>query len=262
MLLKAYPRSEPQAVLLATNEARAHERLQAALAFVPGPGAVAAAAPAGGAAGGAGPAGGVSRPPAAMPVAELLGEFQTPDAHWLVFRQADGGIVTTAEMYAAVAASATLQGLTVGPVGPRGGGIADILMPMRPLARRSAFVKEAFAQACEALAYVHKRHFLHQSLGPSSLLLSTLDETETDSGLAVSLSELAFAVDASDEALIGGATLAEIFVRGSGWGGCRRVFASCRASLVSLLRPRRLPHARIPLPAPRAVPSLLTPSHA
>jgi hypothetical protein len=62
----------------------------------------------------------------------------------------------------------------------------------------------------EGLRHLHKYGRLHQSLGPSSVILSTVDERNS-STLAARLRDLAFSVDITDEALYGGATLAEIY---------------------------------------------------
>ncbi len=60
---------------------------------------------------------------------------------------------------------------------------------------------------------MHARNRLHQSVGPSSVVLNSTD----DSGgrpLLVRLRDLAFSVDVSEAALFGGATLADIWERG------------------------------------------------
>ena len=54
---------------------------------------------------------------------------------------------------------------------------------------------------------------LHQSVGPSSVLLSSTDESGARP-LVARLWDLAFSVDVSDAALFGGATLADIWERG------------------------------------------------
>ena len=54
---------------------------------------------------------------------------------------------------------------------------------------------------------------LHQSVGPSSVLLSSTDESGARP-LVARLWDLAFSVDVSDAALFGGATLADVWERG------------------------------------------------
>ena len=66
----------------------------------------------------------------------------------------------------------------------------------------------------QGLAYIHSRNRLHQSLGPSSVILSTTDDSGTRP-LIARLQDLAFSVDVSDAALYGGATLADIWEKGA-----------------------------------------------
>lgn len=66
----------------------------------------------------------------------------------------------------------------------------------------------------QGLAFMHRRQRLHQSLGPASVLLNRTDEMEV-ARMSARLRDLAFAVDISDEALIGGATLADIWEKRS-----------------------------------------------
>lgn len=65
----------------------------------------------------------------------------------------------------------------------------------------------------QGLAYMHARERLHQSVGPSSVVLNTTDVSGARP-LLVRLRDLAFSVDVSEAALFGGATLADIWERG------------------------------------------------
>ena len=60
---------------------------------------------------------------------------------------------------------------------------------------------------------MHARNRLHQSVGPSSVVLSSTDDSGSRP-LLVRLRDLAFSVDVSEAALFGGATLADIWERG------------------------------------------------
>jgi len=62
----------------------------------------------------------------------------------------------------------------------------------------------------QGLHFMHQRDRVHASLLPSSLLLSQ-GHQEDVKGLLVQLSNLSLSVDVSDSALMGGATLAEIW---------------------------------------------------
>ena len=66
----------------------------------------------------------------------------------------------------------------------------------------------------QGLAYIHSRNRLHQSLGPSSVVLNTTDYSGSRPLLA-RLQDLAFSVEVSDAALYGGATLADIWEKGT-----------------------------------------------
>ena len=66
----------------------------------------------------------------------------------------------------------------------------------------------------QGLAYIHSRNRLHQSLGPSSVVLNTTNYKGSRPLLA-RLQDLAFSVDVSDAALFGGATLADIWEKGT-----------------------------------------------
>ncbi len=71
-----------------------------------------------------------------------------------------------------------------------------------------------FSLHAQGLAYLHSRNRLHQSLGPSSVVLNTTDYSGSRPLLA-RLQDLAFSVDVSDAALYGGATLADIWEKGT-----------------------------------------------
>lgn len=121
---------------------------------------------------------------------------------WLVFR--NDGIVTAAE-YAGRAAQAGAAGEAVGEQ-----EFWDRFDTARPLQRRKVFLIKILRQVLEGLQYMHTNNRLHQSLGPGSVVLSTAQER--DAGvLRVRLRDLAFSVDVSNEALMGGATIAELW---------------------------------------------------
>lgn len=56
------------------------------------------------------------------------------------------------------------------------GEFLDRWEPGRPLGRRQAFVLQMLRQALEGLAFMHGQQRLHQSVGPSSLVLNLTDE--------------------------------------------------------------------------------------
>eukprot|EP00192_Tetraselmis_astigmatica_P011306 CAMPEP_0117664572 /NCGR_PEP_ID=MMETSP0804-20121206/9300_1 /TAXON_ID=1074897 /ORGANISM="Tetraselmis astigmatica, Strain CCMP880" /LENGTH=367 /DNA_ID=CAMNT_0005471831 /DNA_START=247 /DNA_END=1350 /DNA_ORIENTATION=- len=159
-------------------------------------------------------------------VCKLLGGFVsglggTVTEQWLVFRN-DG--TTSAEVYANKAAQAGAKGEAVGE-----GEFWDRFDSERPLKRRKIFVLKCLRQMLQGLAFMHSRNRLHQSLGPGSLLLSTTQERDAYS-LQAKLCDLAFAIDVSDQALFGGATVAEVWERGSIGSG-----ADPKQSLAELL---------------------------
>jgi len=144
-------------------------------------------------------------------LAKLLGGFVsglggTVTEQWLVFRN-DG--LASAESYCAKATQASADGRAVGE-----GEFWDRFDASRPIRRRKIFILKCIREMLTGLAFMHSRNRLHQSLGPSSLILSTTEERDAY-GLRCRLRDLAFAVDVSDEALMGGATLSEIWERGS-----------------------------------------------
>ncbi|BDA43175.1 hypothetical protein COCOBI_04-1870 [Coccomyxa sp. Obi] len=175
VVLKAYPRDGgKEADAMAANELAAHCSLQ---------------------------------PPAAMKEAQhictLLGGFMPRSGklageQWLVFRN-DG--TTTAAQWAQ----------QVSQTGSKG-GIFSAFDSGR-IERRQAFVVEVLRQTLKGLAYMHSRNRLHQSVGPSSVVLSGTDDSGSRP-LLVRLRDLAFSVDVSEAALFGGATLADIWERG------------------------------------------------
>jgi len=129
---------------------------------------------------------------------------------WLVFRGGRDGTVTL-EQYCKMAASARAQGQAVGE-----GEAWDRFDPQKPLRRRQAFMIKGLRGAFQGLDFMHGKDWLHQSMGPSSVVLSTTDERDTRM-LNGRLKDLAFAVDVSNEALFGGANLADIWEKGGSY---------------------------------------------
>jgi len=128
---------------------------------------------------------------------KLLGGFTatqglTRGEQWLVFR--DDGTVTAAE-YAAQAAAASSQGIAVGQ-----GEFWDQFDDFRPLGRRKSFIRVILFQVMRGLLFLHSNDRAHQSLGPNSVVLSTVEERDVRT-LQVRLQDLAFAVDVSPQAL-------------------------------------------------------------
>ena len=66
----------------------------------------------------------------------------------------------------------------------------------------------------QAVAFMHANSRLHQSIGPGSVVLNKSDERDLRV-MQARLRDLAFAVDISNEAMVGGATLGEIWDRGT-----------------------------------------------
>lgn len=66
----------------------------------------------------------------------------------------------------------------------------------------------------QGLAFMHANSRLHQSIGPGSVVINKTDEREVRV-MQARLRDLAFAVDISSEAMVGGATLAEIWDQGT-----------------------------------------------
>ena len=61
---------------------------------------------------------------------------------------------------------------------------------------------------------MHANSRLHQSIGPGSVVINKTDERDLRV-MQARLRDLAFAVDVSDAAMFGGATLGEIWDRGT-----------------------------------------------
>lgn len=73
-------------------------------------------------------------------------------------------------------------------------------------------------QVFVGLGFMHAGGRLHQSLGPASVLLSTAEERDA-AVLCARLTDFAFSADISDEALVGGATIGDLWDRGGVGGG-------------------------------------------
>lgn len=171
VVLKAYPSEReaggPLAQRLAANEVNVHAALQ------PAEGTYTNAHPC---------------------LCKLMGSFVTrkgPSAgeRWLVFRD-DG--TETAARYASRAANATSRGMAVGE-----GEFWDRLDPLRPLSRRGRMIRNIARKTMDGLAYMHRRERLHQSLGPTSVVLRNVDERMPDR-VEARLRDLAFGVDVSE----------------------------------------------------------------
>lgn len=76
----------------------------------------------------------------------------------------------TAAQYALQAAQATYSKAAVG-----GSGIWDGLDPQQAINRRWAFLLKVLRESITGLAFMHRKGRLHQSIGPNSLVLSTLE---------------------------------------------------------------------------------------
>lgn len=142
----------------------------------------------------------------------LLGGFEVQDPNssppgreqWLVFRK-DGS--ETAAAWAQKAAEATATNSTIGD-----GEFMDMFEPQRRLQRRQAFIRSILQQTMKGVAFMHANSRLHQSIGPGSVVLNKSDERDLRV-MQARLRDLAFAVDISNEAMVGGATLGEIWDR-------------------------------------------------
>jgi len=135
----------------------------------------------------------------------LVGKLGAAE-QWLVLRN-DG--VYTADQYAQQAAQAFAEARAVGE-----GEFWDRMSPERPLLRRRVMVTRVLRGALRGLGYMHAQGWLHQSLGPTSVTLDSVDEAQSRF-LKVRLRDLAFAVDVRDTTLRGGGTLGELWERGS-----------------------------------------------
>ncbi|KAI5084689.1 hypothetical protein GOP47_0000858 [Adiantum capillus-veneris] len=126
-------------------------------------------------------------------VTRLLGGFQTQTGEqWLVFR--DDGQSTAAD-YAKAAGISTTERRAVGDW-----EFLDYFDYSRPIKRRYIFIIKLLRGAFSGLAHMHSNGRLHQSLGPSSVVINTLAEKDAYS-LVPQLRDMAFSVDISDEAI-------------------------------------------------------------
>lgn len=124
----------------------------------------------------------------------LFGGFQTSTGEqWLVFR--DDGQITAAD-YAKAASKATADGQAVGQW-----EFLDTFDNSRPIKRRRVFIIKLLRGAFSALAYMHSRGQIHQSLGPASVVINIIEERDV-LFLESQLRDLAFAVDISDDAIL------------------------------------------------------------
>lgn len=129
-------------------------------------------------------------------VAVLLGGFQTQTGEqWLAFR--DDGQVTAAD-YAKAASTATTEGCAVGDW-----EFLDLFDYNRIIRRRRMFIIKLLRGAFGGLAHMHSRGRLHQSLGPASVVINTMEEKDVYF-LVSQLRDMAFSVDISDEAIFRG----------------------------------------------------------
>ncbi|KAL3684942.1 hypothetical protein R1sor_002964 [Riccia sorocarpa] len=137
----------------------------------------------------------------------LYGGFQTrAGEQWLVFR--DNGQITGQE-YAKNASEATSTGEAVGQW-----DFWDRFDPDRPILRRKIFITKLLRGVFNGLAFMHANGRLHQSLGPASVTLNTMEER--DAGYLVpQIRDLAFAVDVSDRGLAGTSALSDSWERRS-----------------------------------------------
>lgn len=138
---------------------------------------------------------------------EVLNEDSGPGKEqWLVFRR-DGS--ESAAAWAQKAAEATASNTSIGD-----GEFMDFFEPQRRLQRRQAFVCSILRQTMQGIAFMHANSRLHQSIGPGSVVINMSDERDLRA-MQARLRDLAFAVNISNEAMIGGATLGEIWDRGT-----------------------------------------------
>lgn len=127
-------------------------------------------------------------------LAVLLGGFQTQTGEqWLVFL--DNGQMTASD-YAKAAVKASTEGRAVGDW-----EFLDIFDRNRPIKRRRTFIIKLLRGAFNGLVYMHSRGRLHQSLGPASVVINTMEERDVFF-LQPQLRDLAFSVDISDKAIL------------------------------------------------------------
>jgi len=117
------------------------------------------------------------------------------------------GLYSAAD-YAQRAAEATEKGALLNEKGVF--VYEDQLSEQQRLERRAFFVRRTVKQVCEALAYLHGNSRLHQSVGPASVVLDSLEERDCFQMKAV-LKDLAYSVDVSDTTLYGGPLLSELW---------------------------------------------------
>ncbi|KAH8931045.1 hypothetical protein BDL97_19G001600 [Sphagnum fallax] len=177
VLLKAYPAMTTRgtdADVMAANELRSHVILQDA-----------------------------SQGECSENIIYLYGGFQTrAGEQWLVFR--DDGRITAAD-YAKEAAQATAEGCAVGEW-----EFWDRFDKSRPIQRRQHFITKLLRGTFKGLAFMHARGRLHQSLGPASVVINTKEERGVGY-LMPQLRDLAFSTDVSDQAILGGSTIEEMW---------------------------------------------------
>jgi serine/threonine protein kinase len=179
VLLKAYPAMTTRgtdADVMAANELRSHVILQDA-----------------------------SQGECSENIIYLYGGFQTrAGEQWLVFR--DDGRITAAD-YAKEAAQATAEGRAVGEW-----EFWDRFDKSRPIQRRRHFITKLLRGTFKGLAFMHAHDRLHQSLGPASVVINTKEERGVGY-LIPRLRDLAFSTDVSDQAILGGSTIEEMWER-------------------------------------------------
>ncbi|VVB14805.1 unnamed protein product [Arabis nemorensis] len=125
----------------------------------------------------------------------LVGGFETQfGEQWLAFR--DGGKNSAAD-YARTASEKTSRA--------RAQGVWNPYEKEQTMKRRRNFVVKILQGAMKGLAFMHDKDRLHQSLGPSSIVLNTPAEREAIY-LIPRLRDLAFSVDIRPSCLEEGAT--------------------------------------------------------
>lgn len=126
----------------------------------------------------------------------LLGGFETiTGEQWLAFR--NDGVYSAAD-YAKVASESMTKDIARGE--------QKLWNPFdrdQKLKRRRFFVIKLLNGAIRGLAYMHDHDRLHQSLGPSSIVLNTIAEREA-AYLVPRLRDLAFSVDVGYSSLAAG----------------------------------------------------------
>ncbi|KAG6548408.1 hypothetical protein Mapa_009894 [Marchantia paleacea] len=138
-------------------------------------------------------------------ISYMYGGFQTRTGEqWLVFR--DSGQITGAD-YAKAASQATSKGEAVGQW-----DFWDRFEPERPILRRKIYITKLLRGVFNGLAFMHSNGRLHQSLGPASIILNTMEERDVRY-LEPQLRDLAFAADVSEQAIIGTNSLSDSWER-------------------------------------------------